>query len=199
MIRKSLLLIGFISVCAFCACSGGAADNTPTSKEENSPSEANSATKSDSIIIYEYIGDQSKINQSYLEQIQESEKAILAYYCYLFNNGCTDTKNCLLTAALGLGEQHSTDHQQLVKKWFKDQETIDLVNYGGDAKPFGGEAFAWYSQLWLKHINDTIQVEYYSSWLSKDLHGKGKGTGKYLVKDGQIQIIERNHNELDIQ
>ncbi|HWY35708.1 MAG TPA: hypothetical protein VNX68_13770, partial [Nitrosopumilaceae archaeon] len=93
------------------------------------------AVKTDTIVVYKYVGSDVMLDNSYIRVAPEAIKSILAYYCFQFNTGCPDKKHCKLTEALGLGEQNSQQHQDLVLKWFKDEDTKMSIANGGSVKP----------------------------------------------------------------
>ena len=156
--------------------------------------------KIDTIQIYRYEGVKAIINSTYISTCAESEKALLAYYAYLFSTACEDTKHCKLTEALGLGEQNSKAQQDLVKKWFNDTETTDLVKQGGAITPNGKETMAWFGSINLvKDGSAKIKVIYISHWIAGDKHGKGQGTDSYEIENNHIKVIARDYLDLDIQ
>ena len=151
----------------------------------------------DTVEIYHYKGAEPYINTAYLKTAPEAEKALLAYYCYFFNTNCKDAKHCVLTEALGLGEQNSTAHRDLVMKWFTDDETVQLAKEGGRITPEGCENMAWYEELKLvKKGSDLVVVRYSSAWKTKNQDGKGRGTDEYQIEANRIKVIGRQHEDI---
>lgn len=179
--------------------------NKEERKEEASPAdtvktETSPAAKADTIEIYRYKGSEAIINTDFISKASEAEKAVIAYYCYVFNTSCENTRHCRLTEALGLGEQNSKEQQELVKKYFNDSETRDLVKQGGTVTPNGSENLSWFESLrFIKDGTSRLEVLYISNWVTKDMHGKGKGTDEYELEKENVKVVSRNHEELDIQ
>ncbi len=153
--------------------------------------------KEDAIVIYEFKGKEPYINTEFIKNCSEQEKALIAYYCYFFNTSCKDSKHCVLTEALGLGEQNSKAHKALVLKWFTDEETIQLAKEGGRVTPTGTKNMAWFEELNLvKKGTDLIMVKYMSAWKTETLEGKGRGTDDYQFEANKIKVIGRQHEDL---
>lgn len=177
--------------------SGCKSDSGATSESPNQES-AKVVGKADTVEVYAYRGSDAIINNKLISSLGEAEKAILAYYCLEFNTSCMDARHCKLTEALGLGEQGSSEHLNLVAKWLKDQETKDLVKMGGRVTPNGAEPLAWFERITMLRDGNSVQVFYISNWVSHDLHGKGQGYGNYLIQNGEVKVLSRNHVDIDI-
>jgi hypothetical protein len=150
----------------------------------------------DTIEIYHFKGAEPYINSEYLKNASEAEKALLAYYCYFFNTSCKDSKHCVLTDALGLGEQNSKAHKELVLKWFTDNETIQLAREGGRITPEGCKNMAWYEEIKLVKKGDLVIVRYHSAWKTDNQEGKGRGTDEYQLEANRIKVIGRQHEDI---
>lgn len=150
----------------------------------------------DTIEVYHFKGKEPYINSEYLRNASEQEKALLAYYCYFFNTCCKDARHCELTEAIGVGEQNSKAHKDLVMKWFSDEETTQLAKEGGRITPEGAQNMAWYEEIKLVKKGDLIIVRYHSAWKTPNQEGKGRGTDEYQVSDKQIKVVGRQHEDL---
>ncbi len=95
--------------------------------------------------------------------------------------------------------QGSLEHKALVMKWLSDEDTKISIANGGSVKPNGGDSYAWLSSLDLLVAGNNIQVKYLSSWISKDIHGKGQGNDEYRLEGQKVNVLGRNHTELDVQ
>jgi hypothetical protein len=168
-----------------------------TTKKDSVKTVAEAPKGYDTIEVYHFKGKEPYINSEYLKNSTEQEKALLAYYCYFFNTSCKDSKHCQLTEALGLGEQNSKEHNALVKKWFNDQETLDLAKEGGRITPDGSKNMAWYEEIKLvKKGSDLICVRYLSNWKTANQEGKGRGTDEYQFEANRIKVIGRQHEDI---
>ncbi len=181
--------------------------NSPEEKKElpvevktdtvKAPEKTISSAKSDTIEVYRYKGAEVYINNEFIKSATEEEKALFGYYCYFFNTSCADSKHCKLTEALGLGEQNSKAHQQLVLKWFNDSETVDLAKEGGRITPTGTKNKSWYEELrMIKKGGGLVIVQYISAWSTPSLNGKGKGLDEYEFTPDRIKVINRSHEEM---
>jgi len=146
--------------------------------------------------IYRFKGSEPYINTEYIKSASEQEKALLAYYSYFFSTSCADSKHCVLTEALGVGEQNSKEHQKLVLKWFTDDETKQLVKEGGRATATGSKNMSWYEELKLEKKGNLVMVRYLSGWSTPTMNGKGKGTDDYEFEPNRIKVIGRQHEDL---
>jgi hypothetical protein len=163
------------------------------------PASPPATTSLDTIAIYRFKGKEVYINEDFIKTASEQDKALLAYYCYFFNTSCADAKHCKLTEALGLGEQNSKAHRDLVLKWFNDEETVSLAKQGGRITPAGAKNMSWYEELNLVKKGKLVVVRYYSSWSTPSMSGKGRGTDEYEYTPDRIKVISRLHEELDAQ
>ena len=151
----------------------------------------------DTIEVYHYKGAEPYINTDFIKNASEAEKAMLAYYCYFFSTNCKDSKHCVLTEALGYGQQNSKEHKAAVTKWFADEETTQLVKDGGRITPIGTKNMSWYEEIKLvKKGSDLIVVRYSSAWKTDKMEGKGRGTDEYQLTADRIKVIGRNHEDL---
>jgi len=151
----------------------------------------------DTIEVYHYKGAEPYINTDFIKNANEAEKALLAYYCYFFSTHCKDSKHCVLTDALGLGQQNSKEHKALVSKWFADEETMQLVKEGGRITPPGAKNLCWYEEIKLvKKGSDLMVVRYSSAWKTDKMEGKGRGTDEYQLTADRVKVIGRNHEDL---
>jgi len=199
-VMKKLALSLFVATILF-ACnnteektSGPAAD---TARTDTSKTVVESPKGYDTIEVYHFKGKEPYINTEYLKTANEGEKALLAYYCYFFNTSCKDSKHCVLTEALGFGEQNSKAHKAAVTKWFSDEETLQLAKEGGRITPTGTKNMAWFEELKLvKKGTDLVVVKYGSAWKTDTQEGKGRGTDEYQMTADKIKVIGRNHEDL---
>lgn len=181
-----------------------ACNNNAEKKEETAPVKKDTVVQVaapkaqyDTIEIYHYKGNEPYINNEFIKNCSEQEKALMAYYCYFFNTSCTDTKHCKLTEALGLGEQNSAEHKKLVLKWFTDEETKQLAKEGGRATPDKAENTAWYEELkMVKKAGSLVTIRYLSVWKTKLQEGKGRGTDEYEFEPNRIKVIGRLHEDI---
>lgn len=80
-----------------------------------------------------------QLNKTYLQNIDEAEKAVIAYYATFHGNECwwennapnEDRSNlkCTLISALNLGYQCSDTHLNFIKKWFKQPELLNELDF----------------------------------------------------------------------
>ncbi len=151
----------------------------------------------DTIEVYHFKGNEPYLNSEFLKNATEQEKALLAYYCYFFSTQCKDSKHCVLTEALGLGEQNSKEHKALVNKWFTDEETAGLVKEGGRITPKNAKNTSWFEEIKIvKKGTDLIIVAYKSAWKTDKMEGQGRGTDEYQFETARIKVIGRNHEDL---
>ncbi len=199
MKKITKLFVAVLIIASFASCNNSEKkENTTEVKADTT--QAKPPVKNDTIEVYRYQSTNAIINSTYISSCPESEKALLAYYAYLFSTACEDTKHCKLTEALGLGEQNSKAQQDLVKKWFNDTETTDLVKQGGSITPNGKETMAWFGSIHLvKDSSSKIKVIYISHWIAGDKHGKGQGTDTYEIENNHLKVIARDYLDLDIQ
>ena len=192
MKKTAILLAVFAASCS----NNSTKENPPTVDSSNV--QLSAPIFSDSVIVYKYEGDMPKMDTAYIKNATEPLKAIIGYYSYQFNTACKDTKHCQLTSALGF-EQDSPQHKSLVQKWFKDEDTKNSIANGGNAKPDGEDSYSWLSSLSFFVNGKDVKVKYTSSWISKDIHGKGQGDDTYRMEENEVKVINRNHTELDVQ
>lgn len=198
MMKKTTLFL-FAAGILF-ACSNNTEPKTmippPDSGQANLP-KIEAPKGYDTIEVYHFKGKEPYINTEYIKNASEAEKALLAYYSYFFSSDCKDTKHCKLTEALGLGEQNSKAHKELVTKWFNDEETVQLVKEGGRIMPPSDKNKAWYEEIKLvKKGSDLVVVRYHSAWSTANAEGKGRGTDEYQIEPNHIKVIGRQHEDL---
>jgi len=140
----------FINLCAafFFSC-----ENKTNQKQDDKPLANNTATikPADGPIKLLWIAEQYdsqfkmnvptiQLNKSYLQNMNEAEKAIVAYYATFHGNECwwdndkpnDDRSNlkCVLISALNLGYQCSDTHLNFIRKWYSNQpELLNELEY----------------------------------------------------------------------
>ena len=133
----------------------------------------------------------AEINKSAIDKLDEPLKALAAYYSALAGSNC-DGKYCELTSALGLGDQGSKAHIELIKKWFPNDKIADsLVAQSCFQSSSGTSYFTNYNTLIFELEKDTVTIEFS---ITKYDHGKSslqKGFNKAIIKSNEIVIIKR--------
>ena len=132
-----------------------------------------------------------KINQTVAHQLTEPLKAIAAYYSAMAGSNCNGT-SCELTTALGLGDQGSEQHKNIIRKWFKQDKTAkQLLKQDCFLPPNTASAFNDFAYLRLQKKGNTVTVSYKILYYN---HGKStfvsSDTDQLLIKDETI-IVRR--------
>jgi hypothetical protein len=80
-----------------------------------------------------------QLNKAYLQNISDAERAIIAYYATFHGNECwweNDAPNedrsnlkCTLISALNLSYQCSDTHLSFIKKWFRQPELLNELDF----------------------------------------------------------------------
>jgi hypothetical protein len=126
----------------------------------------------------------AEINKADVNKLNESLRALAAYYSALRGNGCDGT-NCELTTALGLGVQGSDKHIDLIKKWFpNDSVAKALIQESCFQSANGSSYFTDYNSLVFDANKDTVIVKFVVS-----KYDRGKS---HLESETDTAIINRN-------
>lgn len=116
-----------------------------------------------------------KLNNSLINTLPPSLKALAAFYSALGGTGCAD-QQCALTTALGLGNQGSAAQKNLIIKYFPGDKVANLV-IGQDCylAPSGSSAFSNFVSLSFIKTGDLVEVDYeldvYNHGNIKKIHG----------------------------
>jgi hypothetical protein len=133
----------------------------------------------------------AEINKSAIDKLDEPLKALAAYYSALAGSNCNG-KYCELTSALGLGDQGSKAHIELIKKWFPNDKVADALVAQSCFQPSSGSSyFTNYNTLIFELEKDTVIIEFS---ITKYDHGKSSlqnGFNKAIIKSNEIVIIKR--------
>lgn len=134
------LLFALFTISTFIGAAGVYADTStspmmPATATTSSP--ANTAPSSDSrgaVVFYLDRSGKAVARVDRLKPMSEGMRAILAMYAFENTTGCDDIDNagrmhCVLTDALGLGNQCSDEHIRLVSTWFR-KGMPNLAGYG---------------------------------------------------------------------
>jgi len=100
------------------------------------------------------------VNNAVIKNFGEPMKAIVAYYAAIAGSNC-DGNTCGLTTALGLGNQGSDAHIQLLQKYFKGDKTADLlINQKCYLPPNTASVFNDYTFLRFLIENNKVIIQY---------------------------------------
>jgi len=130
-----------------------------------------------------------KINQPAVQQLTEPLKAIAAYYSAMAGSNCNGT-SCELTTALGLGNQGSEAHKNIIGKWFKQDKTAkQLLKQDCFLPPNTSSSFNDFAYLRLQVNGNTVTVSYKILYYN---HGKStyvtSDTDQLLIKHDSIFV-----------
>jgi hypothetical protein len=144
---------------------------------------------------YEIIGKADAIpgdiDTGQIQKLDEPLRAMAALYSAMGGTNC-DGEKCQLTTALGLGDQGSEAHINLIKKYFHDDKVAKaVINQHCYLRPSGASTFTEYEYLTLRQTADTVVVTYTRAAYD---HGKMsyiKGPDIYLYSHGNFKMIKR--------
>lgn len=133
----------------------------------------------------------AEINKPVINKLDEPLKALAAYYSALAGNNCNG-KYCELTSSLGLGDQGSKAHIELIKKWFPDDKVAKaLVAQSCFQSSNGSSYFTNYNSLIFELEKDTVTIDFS---ITKYDHGKSslqEGFNRAIIERNRIIIIKR--------
>lgn len=134
-----------------------------------------------------------EINLNTINKLNEPLRGMAALYAGLIGTNCNDT-SCDLTIALGLGNQGSDKHINLINKYFPDDSLAKfLIKQNCTLGKSGSSFFSEIVYLTLFDFKDTIKVEYESYYYSRDSEeGISKITDVYLFKNNVFKEINRD-------
>jgi len=138
------------------------------------------------------------INTSDINKLSEPLKALTALYAALGGTNCmndADATTCELTTALGLGNQGSEEHKNLIKKYFANDKLANaIIKQDCYLPPSGASFFTEYDYLNISDIGDTVKVDYKISYVNGhdgDIKIK-KGTDIYTFQENTFTKIKRS-------
>jgi hypothetical protein len=171
-------------------------DQESVSKESKTQNTSQSVKPDLSEINYTLIkkSDQipGKINSSDISKLSEPLLALAAFYSGLGGSNCYG-ETCDLTTALGLGNQGSSEHKNLISKWLPgDKAAKQLLAQDCYQRPSGASSFSDYEFLLLKQIGDTVIVNYNLMYWNRGNVVNIKGPDKYLIDGNHLQTLNRN-------
>ena len=142
--------------------------------------------------IYDLIPKKSgKVNRTLAARLPMNLKALAALYSAMGGTDCLD-QECVLTGALGLGQQGSVAHKDLINKYFPDDKVAALV-LGQDCylSPGSSSSFSNFLSLSFSVQGNIVQVNYR---LAVYDHGNMKiiqGPDSYLYSNQKYKNIKR--------
>jgi hypothetical protein len=125
------------------------------------------------------------INTAVIKNFSEPMKAIVAYYAALAGSNCDGTV-CGLTTALGLGNQGSDAHIQLLQKYFKGDKTAEtIINQKCYLPPNTASIFNDYAYLGFLIEGNKVIIQY-------KVVVYNRGAIRYMESDNDEIWIEAN-------
>lgn len=134
----------------------------------------------------------TKVNTDFIRSAPESIKAILAYYASLAGSDCFNNQ-CVLSAALGLGEQCSDKHINLIKKWFgNDQLAMDAIESCYNTPNTATVQSVW-DALYLDVSAQKVTVRYKKTAINmrENKEKVTKGEDQYQIDGDRITVLSR--------
>ena len=132
------------------------------------------------------------INKSDVVKLNEPLKALAAYYAAMASSDFEDDGYSLVNA-LNLGKQGSSEHKQLIEKWFPKDNVAKILLKQDCFQPAPGSSyFRFYNNLDFKVKGDTITINYVVGLYN---HGKSsilKDTDIALIKNNEIIMLKQN-------
>lgn len=132
------------------------------------------------------------INTSGVTKLSNALIALAAYYACMASTDFADDGDSLINV-LKLGKQGSTDHKNLIKKWFVNDRVANILLKQDcfQAAP-GSSYFRIFDYLNFNVKADTVLINYK---VTKYNHGKSSSyfsTDKALIKDNEIIMLVQN-------
>lgn len=131
------------------------------------------------------------INKSDIVKLNEPLKALAAYYAAMASSDLEDDGYSLVDA-LNLGKQGSSNHKQLIEKWFANDNVAKVLLRQDCFQPAPGSSyFRFYNNLDFKVKGDTITINYEVGTYN---HGKSsilKDTDIALIKNKEIIMLRQ--------
>lgn len=132
------------------------------------------------------------IDTTVTEKLPEPIRALTAFYAAMGGTMC-DGENCELTTALGLGEQGSDRHKNLIQKYFPADKVAETVlKQDCYLRPSGASTFSDFEYLTVTDLGDTVEVDYNLMHYNRGDVKWTKGPDTYLFKDNTFKKIKRN-------
>lgn len=112
-------------------------------------------------VTYDLIPKKSaKVNKSLAARLPENIKAIAALYSAMGGTDCLE-QDCVLTGALGLGQQGSDAHKKIIQKYFPDDKVARLILGQNCYLPPGSStSFSNFLSLVIVVHGSSVQVNY---------------------------------------
>lgn len=133
-----------------------------------------------------------EIDTTTIKELDEPLRALTAFYSAMGGTMC-DGEYCDLTTALGLGEQGSGKHKNIIKKYFPDDKVAEtLLKQDCYLRPSGASTFSDFEFLTLTDKGDTIFVDYKLMNYNRGEIKWTEGPDIYLFKDDKFEKVKRN-------
>lgn len=146
------------------------------------------------------------LNQEYIKNISEPEKAALAYISFGMGNECEwDGKPnenrsnliCKIPWALGLRYQCSSEQLDFLKFWFRNNQDILTELESCLTKPDGGTIQSTFDEITLEVNNNIITVFFKASGVNVREGESWKWTEKHVFKfkENELNVISKEVSE----
>ena len=133
-----------------------------------------------------------EIDTTTIQKLSEPLKALTAFYSAMGGTMCSD-EHCDLTTALGLGEQGSEKHKNLIIKYFPtDKVAKAVIEQNCYLRPSGASTFSDFEFLTIIDKGDTVVVEYNLMIYNRGKIEWTKGPDIYSFKDKKFTKLKRN-------
>ena len=131
------------------------------------------------------------IDRDVVDSLPEYKKAIVALYSSLGGTNCYDLK-CDLTMALGLGEQGSDKHKNILKTYFPDDPLVKtIINGQFYISSSSSSNFSEYNYLSIVQKGDTIVVPFELMFYSHGDISTIKNRDIYVFKNNKFTNVNR--------
>lgn len=107
--------------------------------------------------------ENGKINTTFINQIQDSEKALLAWYLYAYGNECVEGRDnikCELLERLQIMDECAVDHIGFLKQWFAKDAMANFKLKNCPNMPVKSAIQNTFDKIVLMTKGDTLSIQY---------------------------------------
>lgn len=134
------------------------------------------------------------VNTTFVQEIDEAEKALLAAYLYAYGNECdgsTSKIKCQILDLMGIKDECAAEHLNFLKKWFKKDVIMSSKLQNCPILPAKFAIQNKFKAISLNRVADTIRINFIL-WGVNESQEKSWNidqTDSYLLKDKELKKI----------
>lgn len=148
--------------------------------------------------------DDLELNQDYLKNITDPEKAALGYVATFIGNDCdwdgdsTENLKCKIISAVGLGSQCSTKHLEFLRHWFRKDKNIVQELENCPKTPVTATVQETFNEIYMKVDGKRITVSFKANGVNLRAEQSWSWSEEQVFdfKEGRLAVVSKKKSDV---